>query len=114
MSLQALADLRRSGVKPSGPIKVVVGKLVPAVDGYADIVAVPADAQPQHMDWRPLIGLPAVLLVCNGATPLAERVFDSMVAAKCSPIGAAWNDAVVTSDEPTKPVLRRMWEVLCL
>lgn len=114
MSLKTLAALRRGGEKPTGPIKVIVGRLHPAVDGDADVIVVPPDAQPQHMDWRPVIGLPTVLLVCNGANVLAERVFDALMAAKCLPIGGVWNEFVSTTDEPTRPVLRRMWEVLCL
>lgn len=113
MSLETLGQLRRDGERPSGVLKVVVGKRVPAVDGDVDVIAVPMDAQPQHMDWRPVVGLPLVLLVCDGATALAERVFDALIAAKCKPIGAVWSDVVVTSDEPTKPVLRRMWRTLC-
>lgn len=114
MSLESLRQLRRAGERPSGVVKVVVGKRLPDVDGDVDVITVPADAQPQHMDWRPVIGLPLVLLVCEGATALAERTFDALMAAKCLPVGAVWGDATVTSDQPSKPVLRRMWELLCL
>lgn len=113
MSLETLRQLRREGVKPDGAIKVVVGHRVPAVDGDADVIALPMDAQPHHMDWRPVVGLPVVLLVCDGATALAERVFDALMAVKCQPIGAVWRDVVVTTDHPTEPVLRKLWSALC-
>lgn len=114
MSLESLRALRRDGVRPPGVLKVVVGKRVPVVEGDADVIAVPPDAQPHHMDWRPVIGMPLVLLVCEGADPLAERVFDALMAAKCNPVGAVWRDVVVTTDHPTRPVLKKLWEVLCL
>lgn len=113
MSLSTLRELRLSGAKPDGIVKVVVGKRTPA-DSRPDVVSVTSEDRPHLMDWRPLVGLPAAVFVCRGADDLAERTFDAITAAKCKPSGACWHDGPVSDDEPSRPILKRMWEALCL
>lgn len=114
MSLDALRQLRRQGERPTH-VFVVVGKRLPALNDSPRVVAVSTGDQPAQMDWRPVVGLPVALFVCPGADlDLAERTFDAMTVAKCEPIGAVWPDVVVTTDEARKPILRQMWELLCL
>lgn len=113
MSLLTLRDLRRSGRKPDGIVKVVVGKRSSAED-RPDVIAVAPEDRAQFLDWRAAVGLPFALFVCDGATAQAEQVFDALLAANAKPAGACWRDGAVTADEPTAQTLKRMWEALCL
>ncbi len=113
MSLEALRELRQHGEKPSGVIKIVIGQRSPAVDEYADVIAVLPTDQPQHMDWRPVVGLPLVLLICDGASTLADKVLTAVMAAGGKPLGASWSDDSTSTDEAIRPTLRRMWRLLC-
>jgi hypothetical protein len=112
MSLSMLRDLRLDGQRPA-LVKLAIGAKRP-LDDRPDLIALGADAQPERMDWRPLIGLPVALFVGDGHGDVAQRAFESAVAAGALPIGAAWSDVEVSTDEAIKPSLRRMWEVLCL
>jgi hypothetical protein len=114
MSLSALRTLRVNHAKPEGVVKVVVGKRLKSVDSRPDVITVRTAPELRGMDLRPVIGLPVVLFVCDGFTPLAEQAFDALIAAGAQPIGAVWRDVAVTSHEPSKPALRRAWESLCL
>lgn len=114
MSLDSLRDLRRSGSSPDVIVKVVVGRRIPALEASPDVITIlPAD-QPALLDLRPIVGLPLALFVCPGSDELAESTLDALLAAGGRVHGAAWSDATCTTDEPTKPVLHRMWELLCL
>ncbi len=113
MSLETLRQMGRDGGKPTGILKIVVGKRLPSVSDSADVIAVDLSDQPQHMDWRAVVGLPAALFVCPGADTHAEKVFDALMAAGCRPIGAAWCDVAVSTDEPTQSVLSKFWSALC-
>jgi hypothetical protein len=113
MTLQALRQVRLQGGKPSSLVKVVVGKRVPALESQPDLITVTDSDRPALMDWRPVVGLPVVLFVCRGADLLGEAVLDALVPAGCRLEGAAWWDATVSTDEETKPVLHRMWDLLC-
>jgi hypothetical protein len=113
MSLEALRELRRSGAKPDGLVKVVVGKRC-AYDDCPDVISVSPSDRPLLMDWRAVVGLPLALFVCDGAEDQAERVLDAALAVNCKPFGACWSDGPVCSHEPSRRPLMRMWELLCL
>lgn len=113
MTLQALADTRRAGMKPDGIVKVVIGRRSTA-DDRPDVICVTAADRPAFMDWRAVIGLPVVLFTLDGFNDLGEQTLDAVRAAGGLVIAGAWRDSIVTTDEAIKPMLHRMWEVLCL
>lgn len=112
MSLETLRHLRRNGERPDAVVKVVIGKRHAAIEASPDVVTVLALDQPAFIDWRPLVGLPVVLFVCDGANDLGERVLDCVKAAGCKLLGAVWSDVEV-APEVAKPALQKMWRVLC-
>jgi hypothetical protein len=114
MSLDALRELRRSHAKPDSLLKVIVGKRAPDFDTRPEVISVVEADQPALMDWRPVLGLPLALFVCQGAEALAVPVAEAAVAAGAHLQGSAWHDSETCTDEAIKPVLRQMWEVLCL
>lgn len=113
MSLDTLRALRRSGSRPDGLLKVVVGRHSTAGE-RPDVIAVAPEDRAQFLDWRAVVGLPFALFVCDGATAQAEQVFDALLTVNAKPAGACWRDGAVTADEATAPTLQRMWEALCL
>lgn len=115
MSLDTLRQLRRAGGKPEAFVKVVVGKaLPPTLASRPDMIAIRPEEQPQLLDWRPVVGLPFSLLVCEGVTDQAERTFDALIAAGGQPYGACWRDGAHSTNETVREILPRMWELLCL
>jgi hypothetical protein len=112
MSLQALSELRRNRQRPAGIVKVVVGKPPHLDDRVAVIVVTPTD-RPAFMDWRPLVGLPIALFTADGHEVLGTQTLDALQAASVHLVGSAWRETTLSLDEAHKPVLHRMWELLC-
>lgn len=112
MSLDSLRQLRRQGEKPDSIVKVVIGRRHPVFEGAPDVVTVAAPDQPMFMDWRPVVGLPVAIFVCDDCSDLGERVFDAIKAAGGKFLGVVWRDTAL-APEPAQPVLNKMWRTLC-
>jgi hypothetical protein len=115
LSLQTLAQLRRQRARPDGVVKlVVVDGVHPAIAARPDVVVVVPGDQPDLMDWRPLVGLPTILLVSKAADlAQAERAFDAAVRAGAAFHGSGWCDLETCTDERAAPLIRKLWDALC-
>jgi hypothetical protein len=112
MSLEALRQMRRAGDKPSGIVKVVVGRRLPVFESDADVITIAGADQPQFMDWRAVVGLPVALFVAPEGWEVGEQAYDALRAAGAKVLGVAWRDTTI-APEAAAPVLHRMWGVLC-
>jgi hypothetical protein len=113
MSLQALASLRRERQRPSGVVMVVVGK-APNLDDRPDVVVITPADKPSFLDWRPIVGLPIALFTVDGHEALGTQTLDALQAANAQLVASVWRETTLTLEEAHKPVLHRMWELLCL
>lgn len=113
MSLSALRQLRIEGSKPASVVNVVVGK-EPLLHERPDVIVILPGDKPAFLDWRPIVGLPVALFTVPGHELLATQTLDALQAVNARLIGSAWRNETLALEDAAKPVLHRMWEVLCL
>lgn len=116
MSLDAIRNLRRSGVKPSRAVYVVIGDTSALLDEATSVV-VRATDRPQAMDWGALVGLPVTVFTMQPLPHLTIAVLDALRDIGAKVFGAADSSGVypllMDADESHEALLRRAWELLC-
>lgn len=115
MTLQAIRDVRKTGLKP-GVVFVVIGDIAPPMDEFRVVVVRPTD-DPERMDWRPMLGLTAAVFVLGSFSLLATAVLDALQPLRVDLFGVASADdagpVFTVSNESHERLLRRAWELLC-
>jgi hypothetical protein len=117
MSLRLLRDVRMSRLKP-GVVMVVLADLPAWLDDEDPrTIIVRPQAEPEHMDWRPMLGLPAAVFCRDECLHHMLTVLDALQHAGAKLFGAAASYGIfpllVGADEEHERLLRRGWEALC-
>lgn len=117
MSLHALAELRRAGHRPNGPVTVLLGDRPRGLDDDATIIVLrPADA-PVLMDWRPMVGLMACIVVKDrrpDQTLAVLRQLEPLNVGLFGYVDAHVEQPLMVGATPEHAThLRRTWELLC-
>ncbi len=113
MSLTAIRNTRMAGQRPA-LVFVVIGPHAPVHDDNT-LVLVADDDRPEAMDWRPLVGLPVVLIQPAARPALAQRAIDAMHEVGVNFIGTADPlGALPLDDRPgLEQILTKAREQLC-
>lgn len=109
MSLETLTRLRQSGRSPAA-LWVVVGNCPKSIRELPDTIAV--DANPDSMDWRPVVGLHVDVFDLSDDPMLLLRTMDAIEAAKPKCIGVACNEGVLGLSEQHERVMTGIWRHL--
>lgn len=116
MSLQALREVRLNRRKPGVVLVVIGADAEPPMDGFS-VVLVREDDDLRHMDWRPMLGVLAVVLTVKPLPHLTIAVLDALQAAGAKLFGAASDLGTFAlqadADESHERLLRRAWELAC-
>lgn len=116
MSLQALREVRLSRRKP-GVVLVVIGAERDLPMDEFSVVTVREGDEPRRMDWRPMLGVLAVVLTVRPLPHLTIAVLDALQAAGAKLFGAASDlgtfPLLQDADESHDRLLRRAWELAC-
>lgn len=117
MSLDAIRQLRRAGMKPNRAIFVVIGDKPENLDDDAQAVIVRPTDNPRLMDWSPMVGLTAAVFTVAPLPGHTLAVLDALQAVNAKVFGAAdatgFHPLLEGADEAHESLLRRTWELLC-
>ena len=112
MSLSALLKLRLQGKRPAGPVTVLVGKRPNWREDDETLVVIAPTAEPNLMDFRPLVGLWTTLVVLGDNYQHAGRVLAAIDAAGAKLFGAAANNGQMIVDSGAKTKAAEAFETL--
>lgn len=116
MSLQALREVRIHGKKP-GVVLILIGDVRPPPMDEFRFVVVRSSDEPRLMDWRPMLGLTAVVVTLQPLAHITLGVLDALQAMGVKLFGAAdrqgFYPLLENADESHERLLRRSWELLC-
>jgi hypothetical protein len=116
MSLDTLRDLRRAGSKPDAPVKVILGTRHTWLQEWPDMVLLRESDNPSLMDWRPLVGLPVVILAQTNDAARTLSVVEAVIAAGARLLGAVDPDGSYPIEErgsDTHRLFKKTWEAVC-
>lgn len=116
MSLEALRDLRRTGVRPDAPVLALVGRRPAWVEDSGRVICVDESTRVHDLDLRPLVGLWVAVLLLDPLVDLAGRLLSALEEHKAKPYGVVMADGTVhmgiadpTSEQELN--LFRTWEL---
>lgn len=116
MTLQAIAKVRRKGVKP-GVVSVVIGPVPAWFDDDEGAIVVREGDTPEAMDWRPVIGVWVALFQTKQLPDLTIRTLDALknAGAKCYGLAdhTGTYPTVMNAGEEHHANLARTWRQLC-
>lgn len=112
MSLQSLAEMRRSGRVPNA-VWVLIGVVPKWIGDSPSIVTIDVRQDPLIIDFRPLVGLHVDVfeICCDDA--FCERIGRAIDASKPKSSGLASRHGFSGLNDHHVEVLRKAWELLC-
>jgi hypothetical protein len=112
MSLQALRDMRRQGLRPQEVFLLIVGARPQWAQDDATKQFLAPTTRVTDLDLRPLIGMHFAIVMTQKADALLDSLLNALEAVKAIPWGVALQDGrvLLAATEPDAAAERNLYE----